>query len=203
MKMLSLKGSKSIRSEENGIPISDEWRLDNRRSSRCDCVFQQVEHAYEKGADREELLKAYRRFKEIVPGRPRRKSYAASLKNKVHTLLIVRSNKQENLIRRRLRCKKRAGWYPALFMLVILFGWNGTEKQVAGRHRRYAEGIPGCSYSALLLFEAGCRITARLSLWSANAQTTSSAVPCPFQTAYVLPVLCDLRTKRSCLEYYW
>lgn len=36
--------------------------------------FQQVELAYEKGADREELLKAYRRFKEIVPGRPKKKA---------------------------------------------------------------------------------------------------------------------------------
>ncbi len=92
---------------EYQYPMNEDWTTEE--AVDVIAFFQQVEHAYEKGADREELLKAYRRFKEIVPGRPRRKSYAASLKNKVHTLLIVRSNKQENLIRRRLRCKKRAG----------------------------------------------------------------------------------------------
>ncbi|MGY5190371.1 UNVERIFIED_CONTAM: hypothetical protein FO487_21590, partial [Bacillus amyloliquefaciens DSM 7 = ATCC 23350] len=30
-------------------------------------LFEQVENAYEKGADRDRLLNAYRRFKEIVP----------------------------------------------------------------------------------------------------------------------------------------
>lgn len=53
-------------------------------------LFQQVELAYEKGANREELLSAYRRFKEIVPGKAQEKRYAASLKSKVHILRTVR-----------------------------------------------------------------------------------------------------------------
>lgn len=64
--------------------------MDNRRSGGCDCFFQQVELAYEKGANREELLSAYRRFKEIVPGKAQEKRYAASLKSKVHILRTVR-----------------------------------------------------------------------------------------------------------------
>lgn len=55
--------------------------------------------------------------------RLRKKRYAASLKNKVHTLLIARSNRRGNLIRRRLRCKKKSrGLLRLFFMLVILFG---------------------------------------------------------------------------------
>lgn len=41
----------------------------NRRNYRCDCFFQAVEKAYEKGIQREDFMAAYRRFKEIVPGK--------------------------------------------------------------------------------------------------------------------------------------
>lgn len=93
---------------EYQYPMNEDWTTEE--AVDVIAFFQQVEQAYEKGADREELLKAYRRFKEIVPGKAEEKSYAASLRNKVHTLLIVRSSRRRNLTRQRLRCKrKRAG----------------------------------------------------------------------------------------------
>jgi len=35
--------------------------------------FEAIEHAYEKGIEREELMKLYRRFKEIVPSKAEEK----------------------------------------------------------------------------------------------------------------------------------
>lgn len=106
---------------EYQYPMNEDWTTEE--AVDVIAFFQQVELAYEKGADREELLKAYRRFKEIVPGKAEEKSYAASLRNKVHILLIARSNRRENLITRRLRCKKKSrGISRLFFMLVILFG---------------------------------------------------------------------------------
>lgn len=93
---------------EYQYPMNEDWTTEE--AVDVIAFFQQVELAYEKGADREELLKTYRRFKEIVPGKAEEKSCAASLRNKVHTLLIVRSSRRRNLTRQRLRCKrKRAG----------------------------------------------------------------------------------------------
>ncbi len=106
---------------EYQYPMNEDWTTEE--AVDVIAFFQQVELAYEKGADREELLKAYRRFKEIVPGKAEEKSYAASLRNKVHILHIARSNRRENLIRRRLKCRKKSrGIARLFFMLVILFG---------------------------------------------------------------------------------
>ena len=48
-------------------------RTGRQRRPWTSLLFQQVEHAYEKGADRDRLLNAYRRFKEIVPGKAEEK----------------------------------------------------------------------------------------------------------------------------------
>jgi uncharacterized protein YktA (UPF0223 family) len=52
---------------EYQYPFSLDWSTDEV----IDVVafFQSIERAYEKGIDREELMSAYRRFKEIVPGK--------------------------------------------------------------------------------------------------------------------------------------
>jgi uncharacterized protein YktA (UPF0223 family) len=48
-------------------PIETDWSTDEV----IDVIhyFQQVEEAYNKGVDRDRFLDAYRRFKEIVPGK--------------------------------------------------------------------------------------------------------------------------------------
>lgn len=52
---------------EYQYPIDQDWSTEEI----IDVInyFQQLEHAYGKGVDREEFLAAYRRFKEIVPGK--------------------------------------------------------------------------------------------------------------------------------------
>ncbi|WP_421384372.1 UPF0223 family protein [Bacillus salacetis] len=52
---------------EYQYPFSLDWSTDEV----IDVVafFQSVEKAYEKGIEREKLMSAYRRFKEIVPGK--------------------------------------------------------------------------------------------------------------------------------------
>lgn len=52
---------------EYQYPIDQDWSTEEI----IDVInyFQQLEHAYGKGVDREEFLSAYRRFKEIVPGK--------------------------------------------------------------------------------------------------------------------------------------
>ncbi|MCY8103726.1 UPF0223 family protein [Bacillus mojavensis] len=56
---------------EYQYPMNEDWTTEE--AVDVIAFFQQVEQAYEKGADREELLKAYRRFKEIVPGKAEEK----------------------------------------------------------------------------------------------------------------------------------
>ncbi|AFI28141.1 MULTISPECIES: UPF0223 family protein [Bacillus] len=56
---------------EYQYPMNEDWTTEE--AVDVIAFFQQVELAYEKGADREELLKAYRRFKEIVPGKAEEK----------------------------------------------------------------------------------------------------------------------------------
>ena len=53
------------------IPISLDWT----KEEVIDVVlfFEGIEKAYEKGIDREEMLKKYRRFKEIVPSKSEEK----------------------------------------------------------------------------------------------------------------------------------
>ncbi|RST75354.1 UPF0223 family protein [Siminovitchia acidinfaciens] len=48
-------------------PISHQWSTEET----VDVInfFQSVERAYEKGITRNDLMQAYRRFKEIVPGK--------------------------------------------------------------------------------------------------------------------------------------
>lgn len=52
-------------------PMNEDWTTDEA----IDVIsfFQTVELAYEKGVEREVLLSAYRRFKEIVPGKAEEK----------------------------------------------------------------------------------------------------------------------------------
>ncbi|PRR98962.1 hypothetical protein C6W24_08430 [Bacillus atrophaeus] len=53
-------------------PMDEDWTTEE--AVDVIAFFQQVELAYEKGANREELLSAYRRFKEIVPGKAQEKT---------------------------------------------------------------------------------------------------------------------------------
>ncbi|MBS4189066.1 UPF0223 family protein [Bacillus sp. FJAT-49705] len=52
---------------EYQYPIEHDWTTEEI----IDVIhyFQQIEEAYGKGVDREKFLEAYRRFKEIVPGK--------------------------------------------------------------------------------------------------------------------------------------
>ncbi|MFD1705745.1 UPF0223 family protein [Siminovitchia sediminis] len=52
---------------EYQYPISHHWTTEEI----VDVIhfFQSIERAYEKGINRSELMQAYRRFKEIVPGK--------------------------------------------------------------------------------------------------------------------------------------
>lgn len=56
---------------EYQYPIDHDWST----SEIVDVIkfFECVEKGYEKGVDRDDLLKAYRRFKEIVPGKAQEK----------------------------------------------------------------------------------------------------------------------------------
>ncbi|AIE59500.1 UPF0223 family protein [Bacillus methanolicus] len=56
---------------EYQYPIDYDWSTDEI----VDVIkfFEAVEKAYEKGVNRDELLNAYRRFKEIVPGKAQEK----------------------------------------------------------------------------------------------------------------------------------
>lgn len=56
---------------EYQYPIDPDWSTDEI----VDVInfFECVEDSYEKGTDREGLLNAYRRFKEIVPGKSQEK----------------------------------------------------------------------------------------------------------------------------------
>lgn len=58
---------------EYTYPFSLDWSTDEI----VDVVqfFEAIENAYEKGVKREELLKKYRRFKEIVPSIAEEKTY--------------------------------------------------------------------------------------------------------------------------------
>lgn len=58
---------------EYQYPIDHTWSTDEI----IDVVrfFECIEEAYEKGINREELLSAYRRFKEIVPGKADEKNF--------------------------------------------------------------------------------------------------------------------------------
>ncbi|MCY8912881.1 UPF0223 family protein [Bacillus atrophaeus] len=53
-------------------PMDEDWTTEE--AVDVIAFFQQVELAYEKGANREELLSTYRRFKEIVPGKAQEKT---------------------------------------------------------------------------------------------------------------------------------
>ncbi|KAB2335264.1 UPF0223 family protein [Cytobacillus gottheilii] len=52
---------------EYQYPIEHHWKTEEI----IDVIqfYQSIERAYEKGIEREELMKSYRRFKEIVPGK--------------------------------------------------------------------------------------------------------------------------------------
>ncbi len=56
---------------EYGYPIDPSWST----TEIIDVIrfFEKIEAAYEKGVKKEELLQAYRRFKEIVPGKAEEK----------------------------------------------------------------------------------------------------------------------------------
>lgn len=57
---------------EYQYPIDYDWSTEEM----IDVVhfFETIEHAYEKGVDREKLLSAYNRFKEIVPSKAQEKT---------------------------------------------------------------------------------------------------------------------------------
>lgn len=57
---------------EYQYPFSLDWSTDEV----IDVVafFQSIEKAYEKGIEREKLMSAYKRFKEIVPGKAQEKT---------------------------------------------------------------------------------------------------------------------------------
>jgi len=56
---------------EYQYPIDHEWSTDEI----IDVInfFQQIEKAYEQGIERDQLMNAYRRFKEIVPSKSEEK----------------------------------------------------------------------------------------------------------------------------------
>ncbi|MGG0915716.1 UPF0223 family protein [Bacillus velezensis] len=56
---------------EYQYPMNEDWTTEE--AVDVIAFFQQVENAYEKGADRDRLLNTYRRFKEIVPGKAEEK----------------------------------------------------------------------------------------------------------------------------------
>lgn len=101
-------------------PMNEDWSTEEA----IDVIsfFQAVELAYEKGVERDVLMSAYRRFKEIVPGKAEEKSCAASLKKRATTLRIKQSKKQRNKRKiRKLKCNEKIqnkkGWHhrPSLF----------------------------------------------------------------------------------------
>ena len=66
---------------EYQYPFSYDWSTEEV----IDVVafFQTVEKAYEKGMTKNEFMHAYRRFKEIVPGKQMKRSIAMSLRMQV------------------------------------------------------------------------------------------------------------------------
>lgn len=58
---------------EYSYPFSLEWS--SQEIVDVIAFFQAIEKAYEKGVKREEVLEAYRRFKEIVPAMSEEKTY--------------------------------------------------------------------------------------------------------------------------------
>lgn len=94
-------------------PMNEDWSTEEA----IDVIsfFQTVELAYEKGVERDVLMSAYRRFKEIVPGKAEEKSSAVSLKKRAITLRIRQSKKQRNKRKiRKLKCNEKIqnkkGW---------------------------------------------------------------------------------------------
>lgn len=69
--------------------------------------FRMVEHAYEKGVRRDDLLLAYTRFKQIVPSKSEEKNCAGSL-NRVPAIPAITRSKKPRASMRAIgyRCHK-------------------------------------------------------------------------------------------------
>lgn len=63
---------KRMKEMEYQYPIDHDWSTEEI----VDVIhfFETIEHAYEKGVNREQLLSVYRRFKEIVPSKAQEKN---------------------------------------------------------------------------------------------------------------------------------
>ncbi|NPC92424.1 UPF0223 family protein [Bacillus sp. WMMC1349] len=57
--------------EEYQYPMNEDWSTEE--AIEVIAFFQTIERAYEKGVERDVLMSAYRRFKEIVPGKAEEK----------------------------------------------------------------------------------------------------------------------------------
>ncbi|UOE92992.1 UPF0223 family protein [Alkalihalobacillus sp. LMS39] len=78
------------------MPISLDWS----KEEVMDVVafFQGVEKAYDVGVDREELLRLYRRFKEIVPSKSEEKQLCKQFDEeaKVSCYRVIKAAKEES-----------------------------------------------------------------------------------------------------------
>ncbi|AGK52921.1 UPF0223 family protein [Bacillus sp. 1NLA3E] len=91
---------------EYQYPIEIDWST----NEIVDVIkfFECVEKGYEKGIDREELMKAYRRFKEIVPGKAQEKKICAEFEETsgFSPYLTVKAGKESNGLKI-IKMKKR------------------------------------------------------------------------------------------------
>ncbi|MFJ5963552.1 MULTISPECIES: UPF0223 family protein [unclassified Bacillus (in: firmicutes)] len=61
---------------EYQYPMDIEWTTEEKIAVIS--FFQAIEKAYEKGVAKQELLNAYKRFKEVVPSKSEEKTYCAA-----------------------------------------------------------------------------------------------------------------------------
>ena len=87
---------------EYQYPIDHDWSTEEI----IDVIsyFQQLEKAYDKGVNRDEFLAAYRRFKEIVPGKAQERKICDEFEevsgfSSYHTLKAVKEKNSEEIVK--------------------------------------------------------------------------------------------------------
>ncbi|MFO1445751.1 UPF0223 family protein [Bacillus sp. Bva_UNVM-123] len=87
---------------EYQYPIDHDWSTEEI----IDVIsyFQQLEKAYDKGVNRDEFLAAYRRFKEIVPGKAQEKKICDEFEevsgfSSYHTLKAVKEKNSDEIVK--------------------------------------------------------------------------------------------------------
>lgn len=87
---------------EYQYPIDHDWSTEEI----IDVIsyFQQLEKAYDKGVNRDEFLAAYRRFKEIVPGKAQERKICDEFEevsgfSSYHTLKAVKEKNSDEIVK--------------------------------------------------------------------------------------------------------